>query len=90
MNDMILHFMYKNYKGEYSYRNVLPDSIVFEYNNPYHGDGYILRARDMDKNAEREFCFNDILKGTIRHTLEMLDIDSDESIVDSIFEQMEK
>ncbi|AUG88391.1 hypothetical protein PQC39_gp027 [Vibrio phage Vp_R1] len=56
-----LRFVYKNYKGEYSERRVIPIKLEYQENNEYHGNGWILVALDLDKNSEREFLVTDIV-----------------------------
>ena len=51
---------YLNYKGEIAWRHVLPIRIRFG-NSKWHGESlWLLKAFDLDRNAEREFALKDI------------------------------
>ena len=56
-----LKFEYVNWEGKQATRNVKP-IIMYYGNNKYHRtDQYLLKAIDLDKNAERNFSVKDIL-----------------------------
>ena len=52
--------LYTNYRGETSYRNIIPQSISFISTEWHHEAQWILTAFDIDKNAERGFAISDI------------------------------
>ncbi len=61
--DTILHFLYKNYRGETSDRSVLPMNIKFGRSKHHpNKDQWLLEAMDIDKKAVRLFAMRDIIK----------------------------
>ncbi len=59
-----LEFRYLNYKGEQSWRKVIPLKTKFA-SSPYHNEGkptWLLEAWDVDKDASRDFQMTDILE----------------------------
>ena len=52
-------FTYKNFRGETSKRVVRPISITHDYNK-WHGEQWLLRAMDLEKEEIREFAMKDI------------------------------
>lgn len=83
-----LKFMYQNYKGEVGLRSVHPCSIVYEEGNKYHQDSWLIKAYDYDKQSMRDFCFDDIIVGTIIHTLESMNIVVTEERVAGIMDKI--
>lgn len=84
-----LIFPYVNYKGEFSIRSIEPTKIGFQQKNLYHGENcFILNGYDHEKQAFREFCFDDILRGTIIHTLESMKIVVTEERVSGIMDKL--
>ena len=57
-----IRFIYKNYKGEVSERQVVPCGLYYDKNNGWHDSAWILEAYDLDKGAVREFCLTDIIE----------------------------
>lgn len=55
-----LRFRYCNYKGETSWRNVVPIEISFKKTDYHDEEQWIMRALDVDRNVEREFAMKDI------------------------------
>ena len=58
----ILKFEYKNWLGKVSIRTVVPYEIWFGNTEFHKKEQYLLRAYDVDKNAERNFALKDIIK----------------------------
>ncbi|WPH64687.1 hypothetical protein [Vibrio phage vB_VpaP_SJSY21] len=56
-----IRFVYKNYKGDYSERKVIPEKLEYQEDNEYHGSGWVLIAFDLDKCDKREFLVTDIV-----------------------------
>jgi predicted DNA-binding transcriptional regulator YafY len=56
---------YRNYKGEVGVRTILPVDITLKHSE-YHSEGnekvWILEAYDLEKQAMRDFAFNDFLE----------------------------
>jgi hypothetical protein len=57
-----LVFVYKNYKGEVSTRRVIPERVYFGSNEFHKGDQWLMKAWDLDKDAEREFALADVIE----------------------------
>ena len=67
MNDQILVFKYKNYKGEVSTRHVKPQEIWWGATKYHPEIQWLLTGYDFDKGGMRDFAMNDIMgfiKGT--------------------------
>lgn len=59
-----LEIRYLNYKDEQSWRKVIPLKTVYK-SSEWHNDGnptWIMEAYDLDKEANRDFCMQDILQ----------------------------
>jgi hypothetical protein len=52
--------LYKNWKGEVAWRRIVPLSINFESSQWHPVPQWIMRALDIDKEAERSFAIVDI------------------------------
>jgi hypothetical protein len=52
--------LYKNWKGEVAWRRIVPLSISFESSQWHPVPQWIMRALDIDKEAERSFAIVDI------------------------------
>lgn len=65
MNKKTVKILYKNYRGEVSYRTIIPKSIDFIATDWHQEEQWILTAFDIDKNAERGFAIADILEWII-------------------------
>jgi len=86
-----LTFPYINYKGEFSIRSVEPMSLKFNTKNLYHGEEcFILTAYDFEKKGKREFNFEDVIKGSIHHTLKALGECSTPHKIEGIYLEMFK
>ena len=86
-----LTFPYINYKGEFSIRSVEPMSLKFQEKNLYHGEEcFILTGYDFEKKDKRGFNFEDIVKGTIHHTLKSLGECSTPHKIEGIYLKMFK
>lgn len=57
-----LKFKYKNWQGETAVRNVMPIKIWFGHTDFHVEDQWLLKATDLDKNAERDFAVKDIIE----------------------------
>jgi len=53
-------FIYTNYKGETSFRRVLPISIRFGTSEWHPKPQWIMKSLDLVKKADREFAMNGI------------------------------
>ena len=61
-NEQILKFKYKNWKGETRTREVKPVEIWFGSTKWHPKRQWFMKALDVEKNEERDFAANDILK----------------------------
>jgi hypothetical protein len=52
--------LYRNWKGEVAWRRIVPLSISFESSQWHPVPQWIMRALDIDKEAERSFAIADI------------------------------
>ena len=59
----VVKILYTNWKGETSYRNIIPQTIEFKSTNWHKEKQWILTAFDIDKQAERGFAIKDIKSG---------------------------
>lgn len=64
MEDNIISFLYKNYKGKVSVRHVLANSIAYVYQTTmWHGEEqWLMNAYDIDRKDYRLFAVEDIIK----------------------------
>jgi len=60
MEKKAVRILYKNYKDEVAYRNIIPKSIDFIATEWHPEAQWILTAFDIDKNADRGFAIIDI------------------------------
>lgn len=79
---------YVNYKGSYAIREIYPIKVVDEVNNPYHGDGFILKGVCCKKNEFRDFSFEGLTKGVIHSTLRTLGETSSPEKVEGIYKKI--
>lgn len=56
-----IKFKYKNYRNEISWRTIEPIEIRFGSTEWHNEPQWLLRAFDIEKDAEREFAIKDIL-----------------------------
>ena len=54
--------LYKNYRGEISWRNIIPLEEKIMATEWHGNDRLILLAYDTDKKDVREFCVDDIIE----------------------------
>jgi predicted DNA-binding transcriptional regulator YafY len=52
--------LYTNWRGETSVRTIIPIELVFSSNEWHKEEQWILKAFDIDKQAERMFACKDI------------------------------
>lgn len=52
--------VYTNYKGVTATRHIVPVEILFGHNEWHTQDQWLMRALDIEKNAERTFALKDI------------------------------
>lgn len=52
--------VYTNYKGVTGTRRIVPIEILFGHNEWHTQDQWLMRALDLEKNAERTFALKDI------------------------------
>lgn len=57
---MELIFWYKNHRGEEGYRRVRPISIRYGASEWHTEPQWLMRAHDLEKEAEREFAMADM------------------------------
>lgn len=57
-----LRIEYTNWRGETSVRTILPIKIWFGSTEWHPGKQWLMRALDIDKDAERDFALTDIKK----------------------------
>ena len=55
-----LQFEYKNWLGKVNKRTVIPYKIWYGSTEFHKKEQYLLRAFDVNKNAERNFAWKDI------------------------------
>jgi len=55
-------FKYKNWHGEIAVRHVIPLEIWYGHTDYHATDQWLLKALDIDKNAQRDFAVNDIIE----------------------------
>jgi hypothetical protein len=55
-------FRYKNWQGDVGIRHVMPIEIWYGHTEFHQTDQWLLKAMDVDKNAERNFAINDIIE----------------------------
>ncbi len=55
-----LQFYYVNYKGKLSLRRVQPTQLWFGSTEYHPQEQWLLEARDLDKDAKRDFALKDI------------------------------
>jgi hypothetical protein len=59
-HQQIVSILYTNWRGETAWRLILPQEIWFG-STEYHKEAqWLLRAQDIEKNAERDFALKDI------------------------------
>ena len=52
--------VYTNYKGVTATRRIVPIEILFGHNEWHTEEQWLMRALDLEKNAERTFALKDI------------------------------
>ena len=57
-----LKFRYKNWQGETAIRSVVPIEIWYGHTQFHSRNQWLLKALDVDKNAERDFAVADIIE----------------------------
>jgi len=57
-----LQFEYKNWLGKVSKRKVIPYEVWYGSTEFHKKEQYLLRAFDVDKNAERNFALKDVVR----------------------------
>jgi predicted DNA-binding transcriptional regulator YafY len=56
----VVTILYTNYRGEKSYRKILPQQIIFSSNEWHPEEQWLLEAFDIEKQATRLFAIKDI------------------------------
>lgn len=67
MNEVLpqpVRIFYTNWKGETAWRNIVPKELWFGATQYHLEPQWLLKAIDLDKNAERDFAMQDILTWT--------------------------
>lgn len=57
-----LKFKYKNWEGKMAVRTVVPKKIWYGATEWHPEEGWLLKAQDLDKDAERDFAVMDIIE----------------------------
>ncbi len=57
-----VHILYTNWKGETAERHVVPIELWFGSTEWHKEEQWLLRAKDLDKGAIRDFALKDVLK----------------------------
>jgi predicted DNA-binding transcriptional regulator YafY len=55
-----LFFKYTNWEGKTAIRKVIPIKLWYGHTDYHKNDTWLLKATDVEKNAERDFSVNDI------------------------------
>lgn len=58
----VVKILYQNYRGEISYRDILPGKIWFGATNWHKEEQWLLEAHDIEKGALRNFAIKDVQK----------------------------
>ena len=58
--------LYTNWKGDTSYRNIVPKSVEFKSTEWHPEEQWILNAFDVDKQADRGFALKDIKEWSVQ------------------------
>jgi predicted DNA-binding transcriptional regulator YafY len=59
---MEVRILYRNYKGETSWRRIIPKRIWFGRNEWHPEEQWLLEALDIEKDAIRDLAMKDILE----------------------------
>ncbi len=59
-SNKVVRILYKNYRGETAYRNILPEKIWFGSTEWHKEEQWRLDAHDIEKDALRNFAMDDI------------------------------
>lgn len=57
-----LTIRYKNWQGDVGIRHIMPIEIWYGQTEFHQTDQWLLKALDLDKNAQRDFAINDIIE----------------------------
>jgi len=58
----IVKIKYKNWKGKAAIRTIKPIKIWYGSTQWHSEEQWLLKAKDIDKEAERDFALKDIVK----------------------------
>lgn len=58
----VVKIKYTNYRGEISYRTIVPKTIWFGHTEWHSDEQWLLEAEDLEKKAIRHFALKDIQK----------------------------
>ena len=59
-NEKIVTIVYTNYKGKTAVRKIIPQDIYFGSTEWHPENQWLMRAYDVDKEADRTFAIKDI------------------------------
>jgi len=59
-SNKVVRILYKNYKGETGYRNIMPEKIWFGSTEWHPEKQWLLDAQDLEKKSLRNFAMKDI------------------------------
>ena len=60
VSEKSVKILYTNWRGEKSWRTIVPESIYFGSTDWHPEQQWLLRALDIEKNASRDFAMKDI------------------------------
>jgi hypothetical protein len=58
----VVRILYTNWKGQVSWRRILPTAIKFGSTEWHPAEQWLLEAVDLDKDAPRTFAIKDIVR----------------------------
>ena len=61
-NPEVVHIRYRNHRGEVEWRRIMPGRIWCGETSWHPGKQWLLHARDLNKQADRDFAMAGILE----------------------------
>jgi hypothetical protein len=58
----VVRILYTNWKGQVSWRRILPTGLMFGSTEWHPAEQWLLEAVDLDKDAPRTFAIKDIVR----------------------------
>jgi hypothetical protein len=53
---------YRNHRGEVAWRRIMPGRVWYGETQWHPGQRWLLHARDLDRQADRDFALADVLE----------------------------